>query len=61
MACWLAYRATLEGATMDFYMLVKTLHIVSATIVFGTGIGIANSCSSVIEAAWLKSVCSPLE
>ena len=37
-----AYRATLEGATMDFYMLVKTLHIVSATIVFGTGIGIAN-------------------
>jgi uncharacterized membrane protein len=27
---------------MDFYLLVKTLHIVSATIVFGTGIGIAN-------------------
>jgi uncharacterized membrane protein len=37
-----AYWATLEAATMDFYMLVKTLHIVSATIVFGTGIGIAN-------------------
>ncbi len=27
---------------MDPYPLVKTLHIVSATIVFGTGIGIAN-------------------
>lgn len=27
---------------MDLYSLVKTLHIVSATIVFGTGIGIAN-------------------
>jgi uncharacterized membrane protein len=27
---------------MDLYPLVKTLHIVSATIVFGTGIGIAN-------------------
>jgi uncharacterized membrane protein len=27
---------------MDLYFLVKTLHIVSATIVFGTGIGIAN-------------------
>ena len=27
---------------MDFYFLVKTLHIVSATILFGTGIGIAN-------------------
>lgn len=27
---------------MDVYLLVKTLHIVSATIVFGTGIGIAN-------------------
>jgi uncharacterized membrane protein len=27
---------------MDLYLLVKTLHIVSATIVFGTGIGIAN-------------------
>ena len=27
---------------MDIYLLVKTLHIVSATIVFGTGIGIAN-------------------
>jgi uncharacterized membrane protein len=26
---------------MDTYLLVKTLHIVSATIVFGTGIGIA--------------------
>lgn len=26
---------------MDLYSLVKTLHIVSATIVFGTGIGIA--------------------
>jgi uncharacterized membrane protein len=27
---------------MDLYSLIKTLHIVSATIVFGTGIGIAN-------------------
>jgi uncharacterized membrane protein len=27
---------------MDLYSLVKTLHIISATIVFGTGIGIAN-------------------
>src|SRR5258706_62549 len=27
---------------MDTYLLVKTLHIISATIVFGTGIGIAN-------------------
>lgn len=27
---------------MDIYPLVKTLHIISATIVFGTGIGIAN-------------------
>src|SRR5262249_43952795 len=26
---------------MDTYLLVKTLHIISATIVFGTGIGIA--------------------
>jgi len=37
---------------MDLYSLVKTLHILSATIVFGTGIGIANfmffgSCSRV--------------
>lgn len=27
---------------MDSYLLVKTLHIISATILFGTGIGIAN-------------------
>lgn len=27
---------------MDIYLFVKTLHIISATIVFGTGIGIAN-------------------
>lgn len=27
---------------MDLYLLVKTLHIISATIVFGTGIGIAS-------------------
>lgn len=27
---------------MDLYLLVKTVHIISATIVFGTGIGIAN-------------------
>lgn len=27
---------------MDVYFLIKTLHIISATIVFGTGIGIAN-------------------
>jgi uncharacterized membrane protein len=27
---------------MNLYLLIKTLHIVSATIVFGTGIGIAN-------------------
>lgn len=27
---------------MDIYSLIKTLHIISATIVFGTGIGIAN-------------------
>ena len=27
---------------MNLYLFIKTLHIVSATIVFGTGIGIAN-------------------
>src|ERR1700692_1446014 len=27
---------------MNIYLVVKTLHIISATIVFGTGIGIAN-------------------
>lgn len=27
---------------MEIYFLVKTLHIISATILFGTGIGIAN-------------------
>jgi len=27
---------------MDTYLLVKTLHIISAAILFGTGIGIAN-------------------
>lgn len=27
---------------MNLYLLVKTLHIITATIVFGTGIGIAN-------------------
>lgn len=27
---------------MDIYALVKTLHIISAAIVFGTGLGIAN-------------------
>lgn len=27
---------------MELYLLVKTLHIISATILFGTGIGIAN-------------------
>ncbi len=27
---------------MDLYFVVKTLHVISATIVFGTGIGIAN-------------------
>ena len=27
---------------MDLYLVVKTVHIISATIVFGTGIGIAN-------------------
>jgi len=27
---------------MDLYLFVKTLHIISATIVFGTAIGIAN-------------------
>ena len=27
---------------MDLYTLIKTLHIVSATILFGTGVGIAN-------------------
>ena len=27
---------------MDSYLLVKTLHIISATILFGTGAGIAN-------------------
>lgn len=27
---------------MDLYFVIKTLHIISATIVFGTGIGIAN-------------------
>lgn len=27
---------------MDAYFLVKTLHIISAAILFGTGVGIAN-------------------
>lgn len=27
---------------MDLYLFVKTLHIISATVVFGTGIGIAH-------------------
>ncbi|GAA0324745.1 DUF2269 family protein [Sphingomonas oligophenolica] len=27
---------------MDAYLLVKTVHIISATILFGTGVGIAN-------------------
>ncbi len=27
---------------MDLYFVVKTLHVISATILFGTGIGIAN-------------------
>jgi uncharacterized membrane protein len=27
---------------MDLYLLIKTLHVISATIVFGTGIGIAS-------------------
>ena len=27
---------------MDLYLVVKALHIISATILFGTGIGIAN-------------------
>ncbi len=27
---------------MDLYLIVKTLHIISATILFGTGVGIAN-------------------
>jgi uncharacterized membrane protein len=31
-----------QGRGMATYLLVKTLHIISATIVFGTGIGIAN-------------------
>lgn len=26
---------------MDFYIIIKTLHIISSTILFGTGIGIA--------------------
>jgi uncharacterized membrane protein len=29
-------------AAVNWYFLVKTLHIVSATVLFGTGIGIAN-------------------
>jgi len=29
------------GATIDAYLLIKTLHVLSATIVFGTGLGIA--------------------
>jgi uncharacterized membrane protein len=43
---------------MYLYMLIKTLHIVSATIVFGTGIGIANfmyaghRCGSAQERAF---------
>ena len=31
----------LNIAPMDYYTLVKTLHILSSTILFGTGIGIA--------------------
>jgi uncharacterized membrane protein len=29
------------GATIDSYLLIKTLHILSATVLFGTGLGIA--------------------
>ena len=56
-----AYRATLEGATMDFYMLVKTLHIVSATILFGTGIGIANLMFFGDRSGLAQSAPLPLE
>jgi uncharacterized membrane protein len=31
-----------KGGAMNTYLLVKTLHIISAAILFGTGIGIAN-------------------
>jgi uncharacterized membrane protein len=36
----LAYRAK-RGSALDLYSIVKIIHIVSATIVFGTGLGIA--------------------
>jgi len=39
---------------MDFYMLVKTLHIVSGTIVFGTGIGIANFMFFGHRSGWMQ-------
>lgn len=29
------------GATIDSYLLIKTLHVLSATVLFGTGLGIA--------------------
>lgn len=29
------------GATIDAYLVIKTLHIISATVLFGTGLGIA--------------------
>lgn len=29
------------GATIDAYLLIKTLHVLGATVLFGTGLGIA--------------------
>lgn len=34
---------------MDWYSVVKTIHIVSSTILFGTGIGIAFLCGGRIK------------
>jgi uncharacterized membrane protein len=36
------YRRPTDKVAMDLYLLIKTLHIVTSTIVFGTGIGIAS-------------------
>lgn len=32
---------SVPGVTIDSYLLIKTLHILSATVLFGTGLGIA--------------------
>jgi uncharacterized membrane protein len=37
----LKFALTLYDKGMDFYSIIKTLHIISSTVLFGTGLGIA--------------------